>query len=95
MTADRCAYLCLVAIANKLEESWQALFPLIIVTYFTRNHAYLISKLVYFVMKYFNELFDQIIILNDITNAFRFLSVVDVKRITNKVRGTRYDVEDE
>ncbi|KAJ6649921.1 Dehydrogenase/reductase SDR family member 7 [Pseudolycoriella hygida] len=37
MTANRCAHLCLVAIANKLEESWQALFPMIISTYFLRS----------------------------------------------------------
>jgi len=67
LTAERCAYLCLVAIANKLEESWQALFPLIIVTYFTRNHAYLIS---------------------------RIQTLIDVKKIVTKVRGTRYNLDD-
>lgn len=29
MTAKRCGYLCAVAIANKLEEAWMALFPII------------------------------------------------------------------
>lgn len=29
MTAERCGYLCAVAIANKLEEAWMALFPII------------------------------------------------------------------
>jgi hypothetical protein len=29
MTAERCGYLCAVAIANKLEEAWMALFPVI------------------------------------------------------------------
>jgi len=68
MTADRCAYLCLVAIANKLDESWQALFPLIIVTYFLRNHSFLISRL---------------------------MTLVDVRKIITKVRGTRYDLNEE
>ncbi|XP_037042364.1 dehydrogenase/reductase SDR family member 7-like [Bradysia coprophila] len=68
MTADRCAYLCLVAIANKLDESWQALFPLIIVTYFLRNYSFLISRL---------------------------MTLVDVKGIITKVRGTRYDLNEE
>ncbi|KAG4070076.1 hypothetical protein HA402_013736 [Bradysia odoriphaga] len=68
MTADRCAYLCLVAIANKLDESWQALFPLIIVTYFLRNYSFLLSRL---------------------------MTLVDVKGIITKVRGTRYELNDE
>jgi len=29
MTAQRCGYLCAVAIANKLQEAWMALFPII------------------------------------------------------------------
>ncbi|KAG4070073.1 hypothetical protein HA402_013733 [Bradysia odoriphaga] len=64
MATDRCAYLCLVAIANKLDESWQALFPLIIVTHFLRNRSFLISRL---------------------------MSLIDVKGLTAKIRGTRWD----
>lgn len=33
MTAERCGDLCGVAIANKLSESWMAIFPLIPFTY--------------------------------------------------------------
>jgi len=45
MTAERCAYLCLVAITNKLEESWQALFPVVPITYFVLYQPYLTSKI--------------------------------------------------
>jgi len=48
MTTDRCAFLCLVAIANKLEESWLAMFPLVIFTHLLRNHSFLMSKIIDF-----------------------------------------------
>lgn len=33
MTGKRCGFLCAVALANKLNESWMALLPLIPFTY--------------------------------------------------------------
>ncbi|XKL64148.1 hypothetical protein PGB90_004234 [Kerria lacca] len=35
MTGERCAFLCLVAIANNLPEVWMAKFPLMLLTYFS------------------------------------------------------------
>jgi len=44
MTAERCAYLCCVAIANKLEESWQGIFPIMTLMYLYTYLPYPTSK---------------------------------------------------
>uniref|UniRef100_A0A1B6CN73 Dehydrogenase/reductase SDR family member 7 n=1 Tax=Clastoptera arizonana TaxID=38151 RepID=A0A1B6CN73_9HEMI len=36
MSTDRCANLCAIAIANKLDEAWMGLFPIIPLTYILR-----------------------------------------------------------
>ncbi|OXA62629.1 Dehydrogenase/reductase SDR family member 7 [Folsomia candida] len=49
MTADRCAYLSLIAIGNRLEETWVALSPIVLFTYLAAYQPYLFSKLSRFV----------------------------------------------
>ncbi|ODM94851.1 Dehydrogenase/reductase SDR family member 7 [Orchesella cincta] len=48
MTADRCGYLSLVAIANGLDEAWTALFPVILVLYFCMYQPFIATKLMKF-----------------------------------------------
>jgi len=45
MSAERCAHLSCVAIANKLKESWMAKFPIIPILYFTIYYPVLSNKL--------------------------------------------------
>jgi len=44
MTAERCAYLCLVAMANRLNESWMSPLPVIPFLYLYAYQPYLASK---------------------------------------------------
>ncbi|CAL8095442.1 unnamed protein product [Orchesella dallaii] len=48
MTAERCAHLSLVAIANRLDEAWTALFPVILILYFFMYQPFLATKLMKF-----------------------------------------------
>ncbi|RZF40449.1 hypothetical protein LSTR_LSTR013911 [Laodelphax striatellus] len=45
MSAERCATLSAIAIANKLDEVWMALFPVLHFTYIVVNWPYLTSKI--------------------------------------------------
>ncbi|CAG7716590.1 unnamed protein product [Allacma fusca] len=45
MTAERCAYLCLVAMANRLNESWMSPLPVIPFLYLNAYQPYLASKI--------------------------------------------------
>jgi len=51
MTADRCAYLSLVAMANRLEESWMGLFPVVPLTYFVVYQPFLSQILMKYLTK--------------------------------------------
>jgi len=44
MTAERCAFLSSVAMANGVEESWMGLFPIIPLLYLRAYLPYLSSK---------------------------------------------------
>jgi len=45
MTSERCAFLSAVAIANKLEESWIGLFPIVSMLYLSTYSPYVASKI--------------------------------------------------
>ena len=45
MTAERCAHLCLIAIVNKLDEAWMALFPILPMIYLMKYYPN-ISKII-------------------------------------------------
>jgi hypothetical protein len=38
MTGERCGYLCATAIANKLDEAWMALPPVILIVHFLTGY---------------------------------------------------------
>ncbi|XP_054272249.1 dehydrogenase/reductase SDR family member 7-like isoform X1 [Macrosteles quadrilineatus] len=45
MTTQRCAKLCAIAIANRLDEAWMGLFPVVPLCYVLRYYPYLAKKL--------------------------------------------------
>jgi len=49
MTSERCAYLSLVAIANRLDETWTALFPVILVVYLVVYQPFIATKVMKFI----------------------------------------------
>lgn len=53
MTGERCAFLCLVAIANNLPEVWMAKFPLMLLTYFS---VYCPNVSLWYVLTFFSSL---------------------------------------